>query len=119
MSRYSSLSIIWTSIIQTLDYLNTWAIGCDQRGSDNRGSFVYVHNYASVRMRRRHTVVGSCVCVSVYLYVCNSHFSKVAKNQALENAVQAQRDNISNLIVLDFWIKGAEPPPTYILGHGC
>ena len=59
--------------------------------------------YASVRMRRRHTVVG--LCVSVYLYVCNSHFSKVAKNQALANAVQVQRNNISNLIVLDFWIK--------------
>ena len=45
-------------------------------------------------MRRRHTVVGLCICVSVYLYVCNSHFLKVAKNQALANAVQAQRDNI-------------------------
>ena len=52
-------------------------------------------------MRRRHMVVGLCV----YLYVCNSHFSKVAKNQVLVNAVQAQRDNILNLIVLDFWIK--------------
>ena len=45
------------------------------------------------------TVVGQCVymciCVPVYLYVCNSHFSKVAKNQALANAVQAQCDNIS------------------------
>ena len=39
-----------------------------------------------------------CVCV----YVCNSDFSKVAKNHALANAVQAQRDNISNLIVLDY-----------------
>ena len=36
-----------------------------------------------------------------HLYVCNLHFSKVAKNQALANAVQAECDNISNLIVLD------------------
>ena len=41
----------------------------------------------------------------VYLYVCNSNFSKVTENQVLVNAVQAQCDNISNLIVLDFWIK--------------
>ena len=34
------------------------------------------------------------------LYVYNSNFSEVAKNQALANAVQAQRHNISNLIVL-------------------
>ena len=40
--------------------------------------------YASVRMRRRHTVVGSCicvcVCVCVYLYVCKSRFSETATN---------------------------------------
>ena len=42
------------------------------------------------------------VCVSICMYVCNLHFSKVAENQALVNAVQAQRDNILNLIVLDF-----------------
>ena len=44
----------------------------------------------------RHMVVGLCVylciCVSVYLYVCSSDFSKVAKIQALANAVQAQRE---------------------------
>ena len=39
-------------------------------------------------------------CVSVY--VCNVDFSKVAKNQLLANAVQAQCDNISNIIVLDY-----------------
>ena len=39
-----------------------------------------------------------CICV----YVRNLDFSEVAKNQALVNAVQAQRDNISNLIVLDY-----------------
>ena len=38
----------------------------------------------------------------MYLCICNLDFSKVAKNQALANAEQAQRDNISNL---DFWIK--------------
>ena len=59
-------------------------------------------DYASVRMRRRHN--GSrfmylCICV---LYDCNSDSSKVVKNQVLVNAVQAQRANISNLIVLDF-----------------
>ena len=55
-----------------------------------------------------HECVCVCisVCVSVYLYVCNSHFSKVAKSQTLANAVQAQCDNISNLIVLDFFNKG-------------
>ena len=44
-------------------------------------------------MRRRYTVVG--LCVAVYLCVClyNSDFSKFAKNQALVNAVQAQRNN--------------------------
>ena len=47
-------------------------------------------------MSQRHVVVGSCVCVSV----CISQ--KVAKNQGLVNAVQAIRNNISNLIVLDF-----------------
>ena len=36
--------------------------------------------YASVRMRRRHTVVGLCVSHSVILYVCNSVFSEVAIN---------------------------------------
>ena len=39
-----------------------------------------------------------CICV----YVRNLDFSEVAKNQALVNAVQAQHDNISNLIVLDY-----------------
>ena len=43
-------------------------------------------------------VVGLCICV----YVCNLDFSKVAKNQALANAVQAQCDSISNLILLDY-----------------
>ena len=42
-----------------------------------------------------------CVCICVCMYVCNSHFPKVAKNQALPNAIQAQYDNITNLIVLD------------------
>ena len=51
----------------------------------------------------KHMVLFVYLCV--YLYVCNSHFSKVAKNQALVNAVQPQRDNISNVIVLDFWSK--------------
>ena len=60
------------------------------------------------------------MCVSVYLYVCSSNFSKVAKlvnavqaqcdnilNKVakLVNAVQAQCDNTLNLIVLDFRIK--------------
>ena len=45
------------------------------------------------------------VYLCVYLYVCNSDFSKVTKNQALLNVVQPQHSNISNLIVLDFWIK--------------
>ena len=57
---------------------------------------MYLLDYASVSMHRRHMVVGLYLCI---MYVCNSHFSK---NQALANAVQAQRDNISNLIVLDF-----------------
>ena len=61
----------------------------------------FLHYYTSVHMHRRHTVVGLCICV----YVSNSGFSKVAKNQVLVTAVQAQRDNISNLIVLDYWIK--------------
>ena len=30
----------------------------------------------------------------VYLYVANSNFSKIAKDQVLVNAVQAQCDNI-------------------------
>ena len=40
-----------------------------------------------------------CISVFVYLciYVCNSDFSKVAKNQALANAVQTQRDNCLEL----------------------
>ena len=42
-----------------------------------------------------------CICV---LYDCSSDSSKVIKNQVLANAVQAQCNNISNLIVLDFWI---------------
>ena len=45
------------------------------------------------------------VYLCVYLYVCNLDFSKVAKNQVLANAVWAQRDNISNLIVLDLLIR--------------
>ena len=57
------------------------------------GTHTHIHklivHYASVCTRRRHMVVGSCVCVCVYLYVCNSHFSKVTKNKALANAVQA------------------------------
>ena len=43
-----------------------------------------------------------CICHSVYLYVCNSDFLKVAQSQVLPTAVQAQRDNILNLIVFDF-----------------
>ena len=50
-------------------------------------------------MCQRHTVVGLCV------YVCNSDFLKDVKTQALASAVQAQCNNISNLIVLDFWFK--------------
>ena len=48
-----------------------------------------VNNYASVRKRQRHMVVCLCiyVCLCVYLYVCNLDFLKVAKNQALANAV--------------------------------
>ena len=46
--------------------------------------------------------VHLCVYVCVYLYVHNSDFLKVTKNQALTNAVQAQCDNISNLVVVDF-----------------
>ena len=43
----------------------------------------------------------------LYIYVCNLDFLKVAKNQALMDAVQAQNNNILNLhvIVLDFWRK--------------
>ena len=37
--------------------------------------------------------------VYLYMHVCNLDFSKVAKNQVLENAVQAQRDNFLSLIV--------------------
>ena len=43
--------------------------------------------------------------MSVCLYVCNSDFLIVAKYQALANVVQAQRNNISNLMVLDLWKK--------------
>ena len=39
-----------------------------------------------------------CVCMS---WLCNSDFSKVAKNQALMNAVRAQHGNTSNLIFLN------------------
>ena len=38
------------------------------------------YDYASVRMRQRHTVVSLCVSHSVILYVCNSVFSEVAIN---------------------------------------
>ena len=54
--------------------------------------------YASMHMHWMHTVVGFCVC----LCVCNSDFLKVAKKTALVNAVQAQYENILNVIVLDF-----------------
>ena len=57
--------------------------------------------YALEHMRWRHTMVGLCI----YVYICNSNFLKVTKNQALANAVQAQHNNILNLIVLDYWIK--------------
>ena len=51
-------------------------------------------HYASVHMRRRHTVVNLCICVCIYKnYVCNLEFSKVAKIQELANAVQAQCNN--------------------------
>ena len=66
------------------------------------GSVLLPVSYASVCMHQRHTVVGLCICVYPYMYVCNLDFSKVAKNQVLAKAVQAQHDNISNLIVLDF-----------------
>ena len=56
-----------------------------------RSNFSLYTDYASMCMHQRHMVVGLCV----YTHVCNSHFSKVAKNQALENAVQAPCDNIS------------------------
>ena len=42
------------------------------------------------------------VCVSVYLYVCDSDFTNVAKNQALSNAIKAHHVNILNLLVFDF-----------------
>ena len=42
------------------------------------------------------------VYLCVYLYVCNLDFFL---NQVLENAVQEQCNNISDLIVLDFLIK--------------
>ena len=43
-----------------------------------------------------------CVYVCVYLYKLYLDFLKVTKNQALTNAVQAQCDDISNLVVVDF-----------------
>ena len=43
-------------------------------------------------------VVGLCIGVL--------DFSKVAKNQALVSAVQAQHDDISNLIVVDLGFYG-------------
>ena len=47
-----------------------------------------------------HTIytitVGSCVYLCLYMYVISW------KLPALVNAVQAQRDSISNLMVLDF-----------------
>lgn len=47
-----------------------------------------------------------CLCVCVYLYICNSDFSNVAeKKQALVNTVQAQCNNVLNLMVLVFLIK--------------
>ena len=55
-------------------------------------------------------LVRVCICMCVYLCVCMSRlcysdFLKVAKNQALMNAVQAQHGNTSNIIVFNFWIK--------------
>ena len=44
--------------------------------------------YASVHMHRRHTVVGLCMYLCICLSVTRNS-SKVAKNQALANAVQA------------------------------
>ena len=39
------------------------------------------------------------LCVYLYTYVCNLDFLKVAKNQVLANAVQAQRNDFSSLII--------------------
>ena len=49
---------------------------------------------------RRHTVVGSCVCVCICMSA--TCFSETATSYALPIAMQAQHDNISNLIVSDF-----------------
>ena len=58
----------------------------------NRGNYV-----CSVRMRRRrHTVVG--------MYVCNSDFSVVTKNQGWLVQYKYSAKISWNLIVLDFWI---------------
>ena len=59
------------------------------------GKFVHAKNTQTT------VVVSLCICFTVYLYVYNLGFLEVAKNQALANAVQAQHDNISNLIVLE------------------
>ena len=52
-------------------------------------------------------VVSLCICHSVYLYVCNSDFSKVAKNQVLVYCMYYRHSmtNISKLIVLDLSTK--------------
>ena len=59
--------------------------------------------YASVRMRRRYTVVGLCVCVCVYQSA--SWISKIATNSELVSAIQLEGDVLSNLISLEFLFK--------------
>ena len=48
--------------------------------------------------------IRNLVCVSVCMSVTRIS-RRSLKNQVLANVVQAQPDNISNLIVLEYWIK--------------
>ena len=45
-----------------------------------------------------------CLCVYVCVCVCISNFTKEAKTKVLVSAVQAEHDNMSNLIILDFLV---------------
>ena len=57
-------------------------------------------NYASVHVPKAYS--SWLVYLCVYLYVCKLDFSKVSKNQALSNAVQAQRDYLELNIFLNY-----------------
>ena len=65
----------------------------------------YVQNVALTLLAAlaQWLIMPQCACVPkaygiVSLCICNLDFSKVAKNQALVNTVQAQHDNILNYI---------------------